>query len=138
VPKWKVKVNVLNLSDKVKILDLLKGGTSLAEIGCLYGKNELNICTTTVNSMHPENSQFCSMVFSLEPHRHGYRGLLYWEFITHMHSHIVLQNRAHTTNPTQENWHFKSISLPGFTFFLLWGNSWIIFIISLGYKKVRE
>jgi hypothetical protein len=33
VPKSKIKVNVLNLSDKVKILDLLKGSTALAKVG---------------------------------------------------------------------------------------------------------
>jgi hypothetical protein len=31
--KNKVKVNVLNLSDKIKTLDLLKGGRSLVEVG---------------------------------------------------------------------------------------------------------
>jgi hypothetical protein len=31
--KSKVKLNVLNLSDKVKVLDLLKGGMSLVEVG---------------------------------------------------------------------------------------------------------
>jgi hypothetical protein len=39
----KVKVNVLNLSDKVTVLDLLEGGISLVEIGQHYGKNELSI-----------------------------------------------------------------------------------------------
>jgi hypothetical protein len=33
VPKSKAKVNVHNLSGKVKILDVLKGGMSLAEVG---------------------------------------------------------------------------------------------------------
>jgi hypothetical protein len=33
VPKIKVKVNVLNVTDKVKFLDLLKGGMSLEEVG---------------------------------------------------------------------------------------------------------
>jgi hypothetical protein len=32
-PKSKVKINVPNLNDKVKILDLLKGGMSLVELG---------------------------------------------------------------------------------------------------------
>jgi hypothetical protein len=39
--KWcpnKVKVNLLNLSDKVRIWDLLKGNMSLAEVGPHYGK----------------------------------------------------------------------------------------------------
>jgi hypothetical protein len=33
-----VKVDVLNLSDKVKISDLLKGSLSLAELGSLWEK----------------------------------------------------------------------------------------------------
>jgi hypothetical protein len=33
------KFNVLNLSDKVKILDLLKGSSSLEEVGEHCGKN---------------------------------------------------------------------------------------------------
>jgi hypothetical protein len=49
VPK-KVKVNVLNLSGQMKILDLLKGGTSLVEVGRHY-----SICSTVLNSMHPEH-----------------------------------------------------------------------------------
>jgi hypothetical protein len=32
-----VKINVLNLSGKVKNFDLLKGGISLMEIGWYYG-----------------------------------------------------------------------------------------------------
>jgi hypothetical protein len=36
---------VLNLNDKVKILDLLKGSTFLAEVGQCYGKNESSICS---------------------------------------------------------------------------------------------
>jgi hypothetical protein len=31
-PTSKIKVNVLNLSDKVKVLDLLQGGKTLAEV----------------------------------------------------------------------------------------------------------
>jgi hypothetical protein len=38
--------NVLNLNDKVKFLDLLKGSMSLAEVGQHYGKNESSICST--------------------------------------------------------------------------------------------
>jgi hypothetical protein len=38
LPKSKVKVNVLNLNDEVKILDLLKGSVYLAEVGWNYGK----------------------------------------------------------------------------------------------------
>jgi hypothetical protein len=39
----KSKVNVLNLSEKLKILHLLKGGMSLVEAGKQYGKNESSI-----------------------------------------------------------------------------------------------
>jgi hypothetical protein len=49
--KAKVKVNVCNLSDKMKILDLLK---SLVEVGRLYGKSELSICSISLKSIHPE------------------------------------------------------------------------------------
>jgi hypothetical protein len=38
VPKHKVKVNSLNFSDNVNILDLWKGNMSLAEVGQHYGK----------------------------------------------------------------------------------------------------
>jgi hypothetical protein len=34
----------LNLSGKMKILDLLKGDISSSEVGLYYGKNELSIC----------------------------------------------------------------------------------------------
>jgi hypothetical protein len=34
IPHGKVKVTVINLSDKVKLLDLLKGSMSLAEFAC--------------------------------------------------------------------------------------------------------
>jgi hypothetical protein len=40
VPHSKIKVNVLNLSDKMKILDMLKGSMSLVEVGQSYGENE--------------------------------------------------------------------------------------------------
>jgi hypothetical protein len=39
-PKSKVKVNVLNCSGKVKILGLLRGLVSLAEVGWHFRKNE--------------------------------------------------------------------------------------------------
>jgi hypothetical protein len=39
-PKSKVKINVLNLSGKVKVLDLLKARISLADVGWCYGRNE--------------------------------------------------------------------------------------------------
>lgn len=34
---------MLNINDKVKILDLLKGGMSVTEIGQCYGKDESGI-----------------------------------------------------------------------------------------------
>jgi hypothetical protein len=37
-PKSKVKVHVLNCSDKVKVLGLLKGGMSLVEVGLCDGE----------------------------------------------------------------------------------------------------
>jgi hypothetical protein len=39
-PQNKVKVNVLNLNDKVKFLDFVKGNISLVEI---YGENESSL-----------------------------------------------------------------------------------------------
>jgi hypothetical protein len=39
LPKSKVKGDVLSLSDKVEILDLLKGTISLVEAEWQYGKN---------------------------------------------------------------------------------------------------
>jgi hypothetical protein len=49
---------VVNLSNKVKILDLLKGGMSLAEVEWQYGKNDSGICSTVLNSMHFEHWWF--------------------------------------------------------------------------------
>jgi hypothetical protein len=40
MPKSKVKVNVLNLNDKIQILYFWKGNQSLVEVGWCYGKNE--------------------------------------------------------------------------------------------------
>jgi hypothetical protein len=45
VPKSNVEVNVLNLSNKVKILDLTKCGMTLVKVGWHYGKNESGICS---------------------------------------------------------------------------------------------
>jgi hypothetical protein len=56
VSQSKVKVNVLNLSDKVKNLDLLKSGMSLAEVEQCYGKKESNFYSVALNSLHPEQS----------------------------------------------------------------------------------
>jgi hypothetical protein len=44
-PKSEREHIVLNLNDEVKILHLLKGGMSLAEVQWCYGKNELSICS---------------------------------------------------------------------------------------------
>jgi hypothetical protein len=57
-PKPKRAHNVINLSDKMKILDLLKGGMSLVEVGLCCGKYESDIHNTMLNSMHPEHSWF--------------------------------------------------------------------------------
>jgi hypothetical protein len=56
-PKSKVKVNVLNLNDKVKIIEFLKGCMALVRISIM---EILSIC------------DFSSMVSSLEP-KHGAR-----------------------------------------------------------------
>jgi hypothetical protein len=55
-PKSNVKVNVLNLSDRVKILDLLNCTMSLVEGEWRYGKNESSIHCTVQKSMKPEHS----------------------------------------------------------------------------------
>jgi hypothetical protein len=56
--KSKVKVSVLNLSNKVKILDLLKGSTSLAEVGQHYRKNESSICKCSRKKEHEIRRSF--------------------------------------------------------------------------------
>jgi hypothetical protein len=38
VPQGRVKVNVLNLSNKVKFLDLLKASMYIAKVGWCYGE----------------------------------------------------------------------------------------------------
>jgi hypothetical protein len=67
--KWfpKNKINILVIfpsqkghimcliCDKKKILDLLKGSISLAEVGQCYGKNVSSIHSTVLNSRHPED-----------------------------------------------------------------------------------
>jgi hypothetical protein len=42
VPKRQGKISVLNLSDQVRILNLLKGGMSLAEVGRLKLWEKMN------------------------------------------------------------------------------------------------
>jgi hypothetical protein len=51
-------VNVLNLNDKVRSLDLFKDSKCIVEGGWSYGENESSIHHTLVNFMHPEYSQF--------------------------------------------------------------------------------
>jgi hypothetical protein len=54
LPKSKVKVNGLNLSDKVKILDLLEGGRSSVEEGDIMDKmNEVHC--TLLDFVHPKH-----------------------------------------------------------------------------------
>jgi hypothetical protein len=43
LPSKNREYNVLNLSDEIKILCLLKGGISLAKVGRHYRKNEASI-----------------------------------------------------------------------------------------------
>jgi hypothetical protein len=47
-------VNVLSLSDKVKILDLLRGGMSSSKLGSIVGKMNQALA----NSMHPKYACF--------------------------------------------------------------------------------
>jgi hypothetical protein len=54
----KVKVNLLNLSDKLKIWDLLKGSMFLLEVGQCYGKNYSRVWSTALNSAQPEHVWF--------------------------------------------------------------------------------
>jgi hypothetical protein len=72
--KGKVKVNVLHLSDTVKILDLIEVGMSLEEVGQHYGKDEVSIHPAGLNAMCPKHSWSSSLVVSLEPYTHRYQG----------------------------------------------------------------
>jgi hypothetical protein len=47
-------VNVLNLSNKVKILDLLKGSIPLVEVGLCFGGKEPSTSSTALSCMHSE------------------------------------------------------------------------------------
>jgi hypothetical protein len=49
---------VLNLRDKAKILDVLKGSMSLAEVGQHHGKNKSSMHNTVLNSVHSEQAWF--------------------------------------------------------------------------------
>jgi hypothetical protein len=57
-PKPKRAHNVLNLSDKVNFLDLLKDNMSLGEVRLCYGENESNICRVR-DKEHEIRSIFC-------------------------------------------------------------------------------
>jgi hypothetical protein len=62
MPKSKVKDNVLNLSDKVRVLDVLKDGMCLVEGGQCYAK-----MIQALNSTHPALVQVLLNGISLEP-----------------------------------------------------------------------
>jgi hypothetical protein len=54
LPESKINVNVLNLSDKIKTLDLLKGGRSLVEVGGIVGKtNQASTVRTELCLLSP-------------------------------------------------------------------------------------
>jgi hypothetical protein len=72
-PKSKVEVNELNLSDKVKNLDLLKGSSLLKTWQSYREKNESSNCSIVWNSILIILSFFSKMV-SLEAHAHRYLG----------------------------------------------------------------
>jgi hypothetical protein len=56
VPKNLSKSNVLNLNDKVDILDSLKCDMSLTEVRQFFGKkHEPSIHSKALNSKHPEH-----------------------------------------------------------------------------------
>jgi hypothetical protein len=58
-PKSKAKVNEVNLSNNIKILDLLKYSMYLEKSGqCYEKKNESSIHSIALNSVHPEHSWF--------------------------------------------------------------------------------
>jgi hypothetical protein len=51
-------MNVLNCTDKVQFLDLLKGSTSLEEVGRGYGKNKPSMRSTGLPAVHLEHALF--------------------------------------------------------------------------------
>jgi hypothetical protein len=63
--------NVLNLNDKVKIVGLLKGIMSLAEVEQLYGEISQAFNSTILNSMNPKNSWFLFSTVCLKPYTCG-------------------------------------------------------------------
>jgi hypothetical protein len=58
---------VLDSSDKVKLLDLLKGDMSLEEVGRHRGKNGSSTHSQVLSSAHPDRCGFSSVVVSWKP-----------------------------------------------------------------------
>jgi hypothetical protein len=75
---------MLNLSDKTKIWELLKGGISLAEVEWQHGKSGSSIHNTVLKSMHPEHLLFSSVVVSLEPYTHPYQEFTIMSFYVYI------------------------------------------------------
>jgi hypothetical protein len=48
---------MLNLSDKVKTLEVLKGSLSLVEVVHPYGKSKSSLCSTALSSVCTEHAQ---------------------------------------------------------------------------------
>jgi hypothetical protein len=69
-PNPKKSHTALNLSDKVKILDLLKGAMSFVEVVSVM-KQWNQQSTAPLNSMHPEHLQFFPTAVSLEQYTCG-------------------------------------------------------------------
>jgi hypothetical protein len=76
-PKAKIKVNVLNWNNKVKIWGLLESELTLVEVGWHYGKNGPSIRDAVLNSMHPEHGGFFSMASASNQIPMETKGLLY-------------------------------------------------------------
>jgi hypothetical protein len=57
-PQSKIIINVFNLNDQVKFLDVLKCGMSSAGVGWCYGKYESSICSIALNSTNTEHAWF--------------------------------------------------------------------------------
>jgi hypothetical protein len=65
LPQNKVKVDVLNLSDKVLL------STSYWKLGSIIRKKVSSLCNTVLKSLIPGIFVFSSMVVSLKPHIPG-------------------------------------------------------------------
>jgi hypothetical protein len=66
--------HVLNLSDKVRILDLSKGSMSLVEVQRLYGKSLIKHLEFSAGVMHPQYSWLFLLLVFLEPYSHRCQG----------------------------------------------------------------